>query len=67
MRDYDASAAFLTWTVVLALLIIVSIGFSRTTYTISDSVQMLEPPAPAKLFGAPSKFLLESLRDRIGR
>ena len=66
MRDYDASAAFLTWTVVIALLIIVSIGFSRTTYTISDSVRVLEPPATSRLFAAPSKFLLERFRDPAG-
>jgi hypothetical protein len=66
MRDQDTSAVFLTWTVVLALLVIVSIGFSRSTYSISDSVRVLEPPGHSKLFAAPSKFLLDSFRDRFG-
>ena len=66
MRDHDASAVFLTWMVVIALLVILSIGFSRSTYTIPNSVRVLEPPPHAKLFAAPSKFLLDSFRDRMG-
>jgi hypothetical protein len=65
MRDQDTSAVFLTWTVVLALLVIVSICLSRSTYSISESVRVLEPPGHSK-FAAPSKFLLDSFRDRFG-
>jgi len=67
MRDHDTSAAFLTWMVVLALLIIVSIGFGRSSYTIPDTVRVLEPPPSSRLFAAPSKFLLDIFRNRLGR
>jgi hypothetical protein len=65
MQAHDNAATILTGAIVIALLTIVSIGFGRTTYTVAPSVHELEPP-PSRLFAAPSKFLLDAWRERLG-
>jgi hypothetical protein len=61
MRHHDNNVAFLIGAIVCALLAVLAIGLSRSTYTVAESVRVLEPGKPP---APPSKFLIDSWNDR---